>query len=69
MPPWAEGRTTYPPSGLISRDAIVPRAAVQILHLTPLPLGGLDIADLTLSTPRVRKMTLAHVSGDDAFYK
>lgn len=63
--------TPYPPSWLISRDAIYPkgvgpRAAAQILHLTPLPLRGLDIADLGFSIPRAGTMILAHILGDDA---
>lgn len=47
-------------------EGVGPRAAAQILHLTPLPLGGLDIVDLGFSILRDGTMIFAHILGDDA---
>lgn len=41
-------------------------AAAQLLHLTPLPLGSLDIAVLRPSVLKVGTMTRAHTSGGSA---
>ena len=47
-------------------EGVGPGAAAQILHLTPLPRGGLDGVDLGFSIPRAGTMILAHILGDDA---
>lgn len=47
-------------------EGVGPRAVTQILHLTPLPLAGLDVVDLGFSILRAGTMIFAYILGDDA---